>query len=269
MRVSSTKIVVYLLVCLILFVPLTSAGTLSTYRDVVETNVHQLYANELSDGVYELEADAYAGNAERNRIYAAYITDYSPADYSDFSFYLDEQSNTNHNFHLTTYWLENGSLSDIGSGDYEVFDDFGQPPAGQRYSTNLTDRDESYGKVAIVVEGTHYWYEDDYLRVVVSDISEPDNDFSICDYRGPENECFVNSTHSISSRTINISSEFEASPSSEISAFNGMADLTLKNTTKLSGLWQGSFNISVENNQGTVIRSGAHFKPSNGNILIG
>ena len=262
------KNILFFLTLMALLLPLASGGTLSTYRDVVETSVHELYANELSEGVYELEADAYAGNAERNRIYAAYITDYSPAEYSNFSFYLDQQSNTNHNFHLSTYWLQNGSLSDIGSSDYEEFDDFGQPPEGQTYSTNLTDRNEAYGKVAVVVEGTHYWYEDDYLRVVISDISEPDANLSICDNRGLENECFVNTTHSISSRSIDISSIFEASPSSQLYALNGMANLTLKNTTRLSGLWQGSFNISIQDDRNAVIGSGAQFLPSNGDILI-
>lgn len=263
------KSTVYLIVSLMLFLSLTSAGTLSTYRDVVETSVHELYADELSEGVYEMEADAYAGNAERNRIYAAYITDYSPDDYSNFSFHLDEQSNNNHNFHLTTYWLENGNLSDIGSGEYEKFEDFGQPPAEETYSTNLSDRDEDYGKVAVVVEGTHYWYEDDYLRVVVSDVSEPETDFTICDNRGPKNQCFVNSTHSLDSRDIDIPSIFEASPNSEISSIGPKSNITFTNTTRLSGLWTGSLNISVENDRNAIISAGARFDPSNGNIVIG
>ena len=254
------------IVFLFLF-PAVTAGTLSTYRDVVETDVHQLYADNLSDGRYELEADAYAGDAERNSIYSAYITDYSPSDYSNFSFYLEEQSNTNHNFHLTTYWLQNGVLSDIGSGDFEQLKDFGQPQAGSNYYTNLTDRDDEEGRIAIVVEGTHYWYEDDYLRVIVSNISESDSRLeTLCDYRGPFNECISNSSYSISAREFRISSIFEAHQNAVFKAPESQASINVSNSTRISGLWKGSFFIDA---QWPRLVHGAEFRPQDGRIIIG
>ena len=247
--------------------PAVMGGTLDTYRDIVETDVHELYADNLSEGRYELEADAYAGDAERNHIYSAYITDYSPSDYSNFSFYLEEQSNTNHNFHLTVYWLQNGELSDIGSGDFEEIKDFGQPPAGSRYYANFTDRDEENGKIAIVVEGTHYWYEDDYLRVIVSNISEADTKVeSLCDYRGPLNECISNSSYSISDRQFDISSVFEARSNAVFKAPKSQASINITNSSRISGLWQGSFFIDTERPR---IKSGAEFRPQGGRIIIG
>lgn len=254
-------------IVLVFLFPAVIGGTLSTYRDVVQSSVHELYADNLSDGRYELEADAYAGNDRRNRIYSAYITDYSPSDYSNFSFYLEEQSNTNHNFHLTTYWLQNGELSDIGSGDFERIKDFGQPPAGSTYSTNLSDRDEDNGRIAIVVEGTHYWYEDDYLRVIVSNISESNAKVkTLCDYRGPFNECVSNSSYSISGQQFNISSIFEAGRNAVFKAPESQASINVSNSTRISGLWKGSFFIDTERPQ---LVQGASFRPQEGRIVIG
>ncbi|WP_414837829.1 hypothetical protein ACK3SF_00270 [Candidatus Nanosalina sp. VS9-1] len=262
---ASRKFLV-LILALAVFLSAASAGTLSTYRDIVETEVHQLYANELSNGTYELEADAYAGDDQRNSIYAAYITDNSPSDYRNFSFYLEEQANTNHNFHLTTYWLHNGSLSDIGTDDFEQLKDFNQPPAGTTYYTNLTDRNEDYGKVAVVVEGTHYWYEDDYLRVVVSNISSPDAGTSICDSRGPLNECIATKSHDIGGRNFDISSIFQSKSSAVFRSRGSKASLNLSNSTSISGLWRGGFRIMTER---PVLHTGARFRPQGRDIVIG
>jgi hypothetical protein len=264
--VSSYRKFLIISVAISFIFPVVSAGTLDTYRDVVEGSVHELYADEISEDTYELKADAYGDYKERDAIYAAYITDYSPSEYRNFSFYLEEQSNVNHNFHLTTYWLQTGSLSDIGTGDYEQLKDFNQPPAGTDYTTDLTDRNEEYGKVAVVVEGTHYWLEDDYLRVVVSNISAPDTGIPICDSRGPLNECISNEEHNIDGQAFDITSVFESRFSSTFESLNSQASINVSNSTRLSGLWRGSFHIMAER---PVVENGARFRPEGGEIIIG
>lgn len=91
-------------------------------------------------------------------------------------------------------------------------------------------------------------------------------DESICDYRGPVNECVSNSTHEISSREYNISSIFQSKPEAVFEALNGQSILNLGNSTSLSGIWRGSFSIVSESPR---IVSGADFRPENGSIRIG
>jgi hypothetical protein len=89
---------------------------------------------------------------------------------------------------------------------------------------------------------------------------------SICDRRGPLNECISNSSHSISGQSFNVSSVFQAENTAVFEAFSGKATLNITNSTSLSGLWRGEFSIQTPNPR---IESGAEFKPENGNIVIG
>ena len=89
---------------------------------------------------------------------------------------------------------------------------------------------------------------------------------SICDRRGPNNECISNSTHEVSGEEFDISSIFQVESTSVFEAFNRKATFNLTNKTTISGLWRGSFNIRAERPR---IVSGASFRPGDGRIVIG
>lgn len=89
---------------------------------------------------------------------------------------------------------------------------------------------------------------------------------SICDYRGPVNECVSNSTHQISDQKYNISSIFESTNNAVFESLSGTGTLNLTNSTELSGFWRGSFLIEAKNPR---ITSGAKFRPENGVIRLG
>ena len=95
------------------------------------------------------------------------------------------------------------------------------------------------------------------------------SDIAICDSRGPLNECVSNSSHNVSSGSFSISSFFQAESSAVFESLFGMATINVDNSTSLSGLWKGSFNISTSKDEKTTIRPGAEFKPENGRIIIG
>lgn len=102
----------------------------------------------------------------------------------------------------------------------------------------------------------------DYIRLS----SEKGNLF-ICDRRGLFNECVSNSTHEVSGQSFNISSIFESEASSVFEALNSRATLNVSNSTALSGVWRGSFDI-LSSAGGPRLKSGASFRPENGRILI-
>jgi hypothetical protein len=92
---------------------------------------------------------------------------------------------------------------------------------------------------------------------------------SICDRRGPLNECISNSSHSVSGQFFNISSVFQVEDTAVFEALNGMSTIKVENSTSLSGFWEGSFNISTLSAEKSVLRPGASFRPENGRIIIG
>jgi|GEM_PF-989290 len=92
-------------------------------------------------------------------------------------------------------------------------------------------------------------------------------DFAICDRRGPVNECISNSTHEVSGKSFNISSIFESEASSVFEALSSRATLNLSNSTSLSGVWKGSFDI-LSSSYNPRLKAGASFRPGNGRILI-
>jgi hypothetical protein len=91
---------------------------------------------------------------------------------------------------------------------------------------------------------------------------------SICDSRGPKNECISDKEHDISSESFTISSIFEVERSAVFNAVNGLAFIEVGNSSSLSGTWKGSFNISTPEETPAVIAPGAHFQPGSENILI-
>jgi hypothetical protein len=87
-----------------------------------------------------------------------------------------------------------------------------------------------------------------------------------CDYRGPENECVVNGSNTLDTRTYDISSIFISEESALVESLNGEAVLNTTNETRISGTWRGVFSIKA---QKPVIKPGATFRPENGDIVIG
>jgi hypothetical protein len=92
---------------------------------------------------------------------------------------------------------------------------------------------------------------------------------SICDSRGPFNECISDSSHIIGSKSFSISSIFQAKGTAVFEALSGIATINVGNSTSLSGFWRGSFNITTLEQQETRIKPGADFQPENGRIIIG
>jgi hypothetical protein len=88
---------------------------------------------------------------------------------------------------------------------------------------------------------------------------------AICDSRGPLNQCIASKTHDISSKSFNILTIFEAKESSFFKALEGLAHIKVSNSSTLSGLWRGSFNISTDKPR---IKPGAEFEPLDGHIVI-
>jgi hypothetical protein len=89
---------------------------------------------------------------------------------------------------------------------------------------------------------------------------------SLCDRRGPFNECISNQTHQIGNQIINISSIFTAEDTTTIEALSGPSKINVTNSSTISGLWIG--NIEIYSNNPSTIKPGAEFRPENGRILI-
>ena len=95
-------------------------------------------------------------------------------------------------------------------------------------------------------------------------LESDESDF--CNFRGPVNECVMNQTNNLNSRQYNVSSIFESRSNAVFEAFNGAAKISIRNSSRVSGLWRGAFRIEAER---PVLRTGAEFRPENGRIKIG
>jgi hypothetical protein len=87
-----------------------------------------------------------------------------------------------------------------------------------------------------------------------------------CDFRGPKNECVINSTRQLEPQTYDVSSIFEARSTAIFEAFSGTSILNISNSSRLSGTWRGSFEIR---SSPVVIQPGASFTPEDGRIVVG
>jgi hypothetical protein len=89
---------------------------------------------------------------------------------------------------------------------------------------------------------------------------------TICDYRGPSEQCIVNKTKNLDSRTFEISDTFISEESAEIFSTSGTTHLNVTESSSISGLWRGSFWIDTVS---PVIRPSTSLRPENGDIVIG
>lgn len=92
---------------------------------------------------------------------------------------------------------------------------------------------------------------------------------SICDSRGPSNECISSQEHNLSGESLNVSAVFEMQESAVFEARFSSATLNLSNSSTISGIWQGSFDILTPVYRKPVLAPGAEFRPENGNIVVG
>lgn len=88
---------------------------------------------------------------------------------------------------------------------------------------------------------------------------------SICDKRGNKNQCVLNTEKTLQNRIYNFSSILKAKSSALLTTDSGRANLKVKNSSKISGTWQGIFTIKSRN---PVITPGARFRPVGGSINI-
>lgn len=89
---------------------------------------------------------------------------------------------------------------------------------------------------------------------------------SLCDSRGPQNECIFESQRNVNSETYEIDSQFISRETNIFQALSSPASFNVNNSSRISGLWEGSFDIISEE---TRIVSGAKFRPQGGIISIG
>ena len=107
---------------------------------------------------------------------------------------------------------------------------------------------------------------DGHGYVNIEFINEVELKEDFCNFRGPVGECVMNQTNELSNQQYNVSSVFESRSNAVFEAFDGVATLNLSNSSRISGLWKGSFDIIADRPR---IRSGASFRPQNGRIVIG
>jgi hypothetical protein len=89
---------------------------------------------------------------------------------------------------------------------------------------------------------------------------------AICDRRGNLGECISETTHDIDGKNIDLNSRFEAKETSIFEAFTTQAQLSITNSSIISGLWTGTFNLTADQ---ITIKTGADFRPNNGRIILG
>lgn len=87
-----------------------------------------------------------------------------------------------------------------------------------------------------------------------------------CNYRGPFNECIMNSTLQLQSQTYDVGSIFESRSNAVFEAFSGASVLNISNSSRISGFWVGSIKLISDS---MILEAGARFKPENGRIILG
>jgi len=115
---------------------------------------------------------------------------------------------------------------------------------------------------------TYYWYVE--VTDGFSSTQSPYWTFStiaatLCDFRGPLNECVLNSSRDISNQNYTIQAVLDVRSETSLEALSGQGLIEVANNTIFSGLWTGSFKVEAEK---IIIKDGAHFKPENDRIIL-
>lgn len=87
----------------------------------------------------------------------------------------------------------------------------------------------------------------------------------LCDSRGPENECILNSSRQISQNTFTVDSVFQAGTEAYLNASEGNSMLNITNSSSISGLWEGGIEFEADK---LVLTSGARFRPQDERINL-
>lgn len=87
---------------------------------------------------------------------------------------------------------------------------------------------------------------------------------SICDRKGPKNECIVDTQNDISRRTFEVEDVFISERSARLESESEMATLSVFNESILSGVWTGNIGFKARE---ISIKPGAKFHPENRIIL--
>lgn len=87
---------------------------------------------------------------------------------------------------------------------------------------------------------------------------------SLCDFRGPKNECIVETEKNISAKDFSRQEIFETRESSSLKSFFGSSNIFISNKSALSGSFEGSINMSATE---VTIKPYAEFRPE-GRIVI-
>jgi hypothetical protein len=90
---------------------------------------------------------------------------------------------------------------------------------------------------------------------------------SICNFRGPRNQCVSNQTNFLSQSSFDVSSALLIKPSAVFQSSLPQPFINVSNSTRLSGEWRGGFEVSSSSSP--VIGAGASFEPGEEDIVIG
>ena len=88
---------------------------------------------------------------------------------------------------------------------------------------------------------------------------------NICDIRGPENECVLNSTRDISQKNFTVDSVFLSGSEASVTASEDFGEIRISNSSSFSGLWTGNIKLFAEE---VVLEAGASFRPEDGRIIF-
>jgi hypothetical protein len=134
-----------------------------------------------------------------------------------------------------------------------------------------SDSSWSGEKVALTAEDEDGPVYADYIEVRRYASPEPtytvgeELRYGICDRRGPRNECITESSKNFFGTVFDIETVFKSLSSAVLSSEDAQTSVHVSNTSFVSGLWKGSFNISARQMK---IRPGAEFQPEGGRIIL-
>lgn len=116
---------------------------------------------------------------------------------------------------------------------------------------------------------TYYWYVE--VTDGFSSTQSPYWTFStiaatLCDFRGPLNQCVLNSSREVSNQNFSIQAVLDIRSEASLEALSGQGLIEVSNNTIFSGLWTGNFEVRAEK---ITIKEGARFRPGNERIILG
>ena len=116
----------------------------------------------------------------------------------------------------------------------------------------------------------HHWVR----KIMVRKYTDPepkvetldDETFTLCDFRGPLNQCVLNSSRDLSNQNYTVEAVLDIRSEASLEALSGQGLIEVSNNTIFSGLWTGNFEVRAEK---ITIKEGARFRPGNERIILG